>query len=368
MLVSGAHTTQDRRIRRAAVKKAALSSRVSLLSSLTASSSGSSGSGSTITQESISRPRVRSSKNNVAPKDRRQRMVADSTSVKGKPSPRKSKGVIDVFAFLDKDQSRASLIQKQAKSGPDAIEGGTKYAAHDDSDLESDPRSFHSDSGISINDAGSDHDSPKTSRTFNRKLGTLQEEHVPRQHRPVAEQNHHPRVRPTPQDIEDDHPEWYYRPGSLHSEAAHPIAPNFETPPGILEHQKPSGYDLLASSICSSSNTSPNSVPPLYRRFECLNHRILLQLQDEIAEMEEDLQYMDQADASERAARHGAVAPASRRFDWQWRGSELHARRLELLGRIYLKVEQYSKSLNIKPCQIMVLTCFQTRLFRRFSG
>jgi hypothetical protein len=351
MLGYGTHATQDRKIRRAAVKKAAHSSRVSLLSAITATSSGSSGSGSTITQESLSRPRVRNVKGDLASKGKRQKTVAEGKATKGKTLPRKDKGDFDVFAFLDKDQSRASLVEKRAKNK--AITQQDQFSPHDESDLDSDPRSFHSDSGISINDStsgsvndiGSDHDASKLNRTVSTRLGTLEEEQGPAQYHPsFNEETHHPNSQPISQELDNDHPEWYYWAGSQREEAGSPpgtgIDPDSENP----NESKPSGYDLLATRLCSLQEPSEATLPPIYRRFARLNHRILLQLQDEIAEMEEDLELMDRADARERSGRHGRAVPASRRRDWQWRGSELHARRLELLGRIYLKVEQYSKS------------------------
>jgi hypothetical protein len=244
---------------------------------------------------------------------------------------------------MEKDQSRASLVQQRARSGASVDRDGTKYQTHDESDLESDPRSFHSDSGISINDGGSDHDSSKMNGASGGRLDTLQEEHVPMRYNSTRfEQRHHQKRYPIPQHVDEENPEWYYWTNGLRDEAGIPAAMDRDTESGHPDELKPSGYDLLASRLCSRQDSSEASLPPIYRRFESLNHRILLQLQDEIAEMEEDLHHMDRADAYERAARHGQASPASRRLDWQWRGSELHARRLELLGRIYIKVEQYS--------------------------
>ena len=289
-------------------------------------------------------------KGDLASKGKRQRIVAEGKATKGKTLPRKGKGDIDVFAFLDKDQSRASLVEKRAKTM--SLTKQDQLSPHDESDLDSDPRSFHSDSGISINDSasgsvndvGSDHDPSKLNRALGTRLGTLEEEQGPAQYHPsFTEQNQHPSNEPISQDLDEDHPEWYYwggsQPGEIGSAPGMGVDPD---PENTLS--KLSGYDLLATHLCSLQDPSEATLPPIYRRFARLNHRILLQLQDEIAEMEEDLELMDRADARERASRHGRVIPASRRRDWQWRGSELHARRLELLGRIYLKVEQYSKS------------------------
>jgi hypothetical protein len=67
--------------------------------------------------------------------------------------------------------------------------------------------------------------------------------------------------------------------------------------------------------------------------------------------MEEDLAGLDAADVRFRRGSTGQIAPESRRSNWQWHGSELHARRLDLLGQIYVKVEQYSTSFTIASLQ-----------------
>lgn len=106
-----------------------------------------------------------------------------------------------------------------------------------------------------------------------------------------------------------------------------------------------SGYGLLASHLTSSDDSDHT---PLYRRFENLNHRVLLHLQDEIAQMEEDLHVLDEYEEVHRAAeaehQGTKVMPASRRMDAHAQVySSLHYRRQELLGAIIQKTEQYSK-------------------------
>jgi hypothetical protein len=347
MLGSIAYGTYDRRNRRSAAKKSAMSSRVSLLSAVTTSSSGSSGSGSTITQESISRPRHK------APKGKRVPDMEERTSAKGLSTSRRTRGGsgVDVFAFLDSNQSRTSLAQRSPPKTPASSQDDIKASVQDDSDVESNGRSFHSDSGISINDTASDHESPKTMGAVrDTSLYPPAGDHPAKHQRPYQnEQRYQPKLQPIPHMVEEDSPEWYYWTGVSPDGTGRPFAPEIEAYPSKnVEKSDLSGYDLLAASLCSSRTTSGGSVPPLYRRFEMLNHRILLQLQDEIVEMEEDLRHMDQADAWERTAQDDKPMPASRRMDWKRRGSELHARRLDLLGRIYVKVEQYSES-NILP-------------------
>ena len=65
-------------------------------------------------------------------------------------------------------------------------------------------------------------------------------------------------------------------------------------------NRKASGYSHLASSISTSTHPSSDAVlRPIYRKFETLNNRILLYLQDEICEMEQDLLELDGAIAQE---------------------------------------------------------------------
>lgn len=99
-----------------------------------------------------------------------------------------------------------------------------------------------------------------------------------------------------------------------------------------------SGYDALASAIDSQDDAF---LKPIYRKFETLNHRILLYLQDEISEMEGDLRELDKG--IQREDELMGKTHASRRAEAKL-PSQLQWRRLDLLGRSYTKVEQYSKS------------------------
>jgi hypothetical protein len=119
-----------------------------------------------------------------------------------------------------------------------------------------------------------------------------------------------------------------------------------------------SGYALLASKLDSASpstSADPKNgdrrLVPVYRRFENVNHRILLHLQDEISQLEEELQMMDEYEAKHRAAvADGSehMEPASRRMDVEAAGrySAFHARRLELVDRLAYKVNQYNDALT----------------------
>lgn len=114
-----------------------------------------------------------------------------------------------------------------------------------------------------------------------------------------------------------------------------------------------SGYALLASKLDSSLSQTPpaNKLVPVYRRFENVNHRILLYLQDEISQMEEELRAMDEFETKHRAAiaekdETEHLEPASRRMDVEAQQySAFHARRLELVDRLAYKVNQYNDAL-----------------------
>jgi len=99
---------------------------------------------------------------------------------------------------------------------------------------------------------------------------------------------------------------------------------------------------MLALELASTD--SP--IKPVYRKFEYLNHRILLHLQDELCELEEQLRTLDEIIAQmDPAFPDGQRTPASRRGE-AWAGSEMHHRRTHLLGRVFLKTEQYNRAMS----------------------
>lgn len=114
-------------------------------------------------------------------------------------------------------------------------------------------------------------------------------------------------------------------------------------------HSVTTGYGFLASRLSPSlDGNNDTRLPPLYRRFENLNHRVLLHLQDEIAQMEEDLRMLDEYEEMHRVAiaeQEGTkTLPASRRMDVQSQFySSLHYRRLDLMEALVHKTEQYSR-------------------------
>ena len=97
------------------------------------------------------------------------------------------------------------------------------------------------------------------------------------------------------------------------------------------------GYELIASKIDSRGDAV---LRPIYRKFETLNNRMLLYLQDEICEMEDQLHELDEAIAHEQE--NNTSNQVSRRAEAKL-PSQLQWHRQELLGRSFSKVEQYSE-------------------------
>jgi hypothetical protein len=109
------------------------------------------------------------------------------------------------------------------------------------------------------------------------------------------------------------------------------------------------GYDAIASKL-SNHNTKSSSIKPIYRKFERLNHRLLLHLQDELAELEEQLHVLDNADTQSRShfdakGTEIRVFPASRR-EAAHVGGQLEWHKMELINRISYKLGQYNQALT----------------------
>ncbi|KAI0460630.1 hypothetical protein F5B21DRAFT_16730 [Xylaria acuta] len=104
------------------------------------------------------------------------------------------------------------------------------------------------------------------------------------------------------------------------------------------------GYELLASRLSALSADRRGPLRPIYRRFEALNHRMLLHLQDEICELEEKLHRLDTADTQNRRLPNG-ILPASRRAEFI-SGGEFQWHKTDILGQIGWKLDQYNRVLS----------------------
>jgi hypothetical protein len=126
------------------------------------------------------------------------------------------------------------------------------------------------------------------------------------------------------------------------------------------ESEELDGFDGLADSLVNEDELSP-----LYRRFQVLNHRVLLHLQDEISQMEtslfskdeaihnlsEKLKHRKQAKRAQRTTENASSGDCDAKSESQtYRPMSSSMNRLvtqlemrtELLGRIFVKLGQYS--------------------------
>lgn len=107
-------------------------------------------------------------------------------------------------------------------------------------------------------------------------------------------------------------------------------------------YQAHSRRDSLGGiSIQSAYTADDQSIKPIYRRFEALNHRLLLHLQDELSELEEQLHRLDTTETQKRRAQ-SRILPASRRAEYL-AGGELQWHKTDILGKIGFKLQQYSE-------------------------
>ncbi|KAK2595394.1 hypothetical protein QQS21_006868 [Conoideocrella luteorostrata] len=116
-----------------------------------------------------------------------------------------------------------------------------------------------------------------------------------------------------------------------------------------LDGIAPTGYQQLATKL--SGDTSGQPITPIYRRFSALHHRLLLYMQDEIADLERQLISLEAKDTVKRSY-SGGVIPASRRQD-RWINGSLADQKTEILGLIGYKLSQYSKVLHHDVAQML---------------
>lgn len=111
-------------------------------------------------------------------------------------------------------------------------------------------------------------------------------------------------------------------------------------------HSTRSTHSNPGSNSGSSAGSMGAQYPikPLYRKFEALNHRILLHLQDELSELEEQLHRLDTADTQTRRLQNSFL-PASRRAE-VLAGGELQWHKADILGKIGYKLGQYNHVLS----------------------
>ena len=360
-------------------------------SALSTVSGESTSSNSTVTPRSIFQSSLRPSKRPGAKKNPIEDLKV--THSRARSTDDTNKENVDVFAFMERDEEddehhEHSMDEKavEASTHMELSSGSVPTASIDlpqmsprYSDLEVRAiqdgvqrawgrGSLHSDSGISVRSNSPDADSPvlqhKLPTVFaapdpeaeiqppqlKETYGLEISQDPPNDRDPLSD-----RKRLLPHEAHYAHcPETYYTPlpraltrsrlGGGASVADVRAKPSSQLVRGTSSHERPqhttgkSGYEYLASYIDSRDDAL---LKPIYRKFEMLNNRMLLYLQDEISEMEDQLRELDDAIAHEE--RTNGTRPASRRAEARL-PSQLQWHRLDLLGRSFAKVEQYSKS------------------------
>jgi hypothetical protein len=158
-----------------------------------------------------------------------------------------------------------------------------------------------------------------------------------------------------------DLPESYYDGDYRRSHSPEPI----EKAPPMKKASRPSVdggtvkiKDKSRRSV-SAPDVRPESVAPkpdeivrprVYRQFGDLNHRLISHLQEEIAQMEEDLSTLDELESMQNSISDTQTSPRQKLLaaklhdfhtsDW----SVLTDKRNDLIERLLMKTEQYSKS------------------------
>lgn len=154
-------------------------------------------------------------------------------------------------------------------------------------------------------------------------------------------------------------------PSPIANTTSPPVSPPHAPDAPDLTTTTLAGYELLASSLAAthtlhtdSTTTTAPTLTPLYRKFSHLHHRVLLHLQDELAELETQLRFLDESIAQISASPHlppvdspdsvssPSHPPASRRLERNPNYPTHFARRTWILGEIYNKQKQYHSALR----------------------
>ncbi|TVY43159.1 hypothetical protein LOCC1_G004644 [Lachnellula occidentalis] len=345
----GEEPIQDHRAILAARSSLTSPSTLSTSTSLTTStnkSGGSSGSNSTITQASISK------KSSIIKKPEISKEEAPEV-----PMSPAAPDAPDVFAFLEEDPTREDAKDNEeedqdqmeieeeddADATPRWAPGHFKddyvgsslpqHMSQDASTSSSASSSFHGEDNFSEPPAEADNDNDTDRSTSPERSVHGQEDDYEEDEDARDEQETPAPADETSAKVAAQIAAAHQR-QNLHG-AKHSIGtPNMQRGPANLPHvpsnalssryqhqsqHRPSpraeklpvtGYELLASQLSSHANN--RKIKPMYRKFEALNHRLLLHLQDEISELEEQLHRLDTADTQTRRTEK-QIIPASRR-------------------------------------------------------
>ncbi|KAL8785727.1 MAG: hypothetical protein Q9213_003194 [Squamulea squamosa] len=328
--------------------------------------------------------------------------VSKSTARGETTSKTKSREELDVFAYMDDDDEESSQQltpevdehdDQHAVEHPEndnaalsPVSDNHPTSHYSDLEVNADQQSkrqtwhpgydqagsFHSDSGISMGSSSTDGDSPILQHKYPSIRRTSRFSSV--SHEPSIPEHHGLTVSPDPftvpcpafgvdvwpqlETVSSDTPEAYYAtqsnvpPKTLDVSIFQlPVTPPELSPqlPRSRKHHpvkepcmKKQGYAQLASTI----SLQPDSIlKPVYRKFDTLNNRILLYLQDEIVELETELERLDDAITKEERYLGKTTHLASRRAEAK-KPSQLQWQRNELLGRCASRINMYNQAFS----------------------
>ena len=336
-----------------ALPKMARSSKSSLLSTTTTQSSGSNGSSSTVTQESYNKSKDESSKKRKPARRKKETLRPQSPSMEAVQEtsdvePQTEK--LDVFDFLideepvegDEDATKqVSLIQDEPlnEGEPDVFEA-----------LPSDTAS-PSDSGISMDDK-----SCVLEQTIPTPvLPEIATESAPACHifleqlrtRSSLAWPEIPRARSTVQSptyAQVHVEELPHLAGSYPEQITASSIPFRAPSDSVCHNSTPDACDAIAAKL-DWAGRNGRDVP--FRSFQQCNYRLLIHLQDDIADLENELDHLDKLVCDEQAPdrSNSSCRDSGRRPTWhhdQYRMS-MKAKEADLIAKLDDKLERYCK-------------------------
>lgn len=355
-------TTRDAGVRRRnrvySSNKTARSSKISLL---TISTTGSGGSNSTITQESYDRSHRTKKRRSRDQRGRRQD---------------ESVGPGDVFDFLVDDRSKSQELLSEMKDEKavapvedhdndsiedEAVLGEPEIVVHlDDVEAEPEPEPEPEPEGYyrSMSDSGISMGSCSSITGLTPHLPILHEELPGRHQSEPLQGNEIAMIDPrwawstsSPQPYPDGFipppcppppPAVMYDVPMYQPYPYPPYTPPYATPPRVTEDEKRGPY------INIREPAGQVSKPTCFRSFSKLSTRLLLQMQDDIADLEEELRDLDaEPDTTEQCFDHESSSSSS-----QDQRRQRKNRETEIYQELHAQLDQYCKCRTSDFCRV----------------
>ncbi|KAK2873825.1 hypothetical protein FQN49_002029 [Arthroderma sp. PD_2] len=158
----------------------------------------------------------------------------------------------------------------------------------------------------------------------------------------------------TPAFMNFSHPEAFYMPKNILS---YTMGPPSSKQADRIRLDTQGGAPVEGSRRRSQTSeqfewTTPTETPQhVYRKFEKLNHRVLRHLQEEIAQLEDDLLTLDDIDTARAGSSSSRTSPRQKQLAAKYRDqiqdySVLQNKRSDILDKVILKTDQYNRALS----------------------